>query len=389
MEAIPSFAPITAKVDGHALSLFVSGADRLAALLDIIEGAQTSLRLFFYMFSDDETARWVRDALVAAAARGVKVSLLIDGFGSGHCPDSVYQPLVDAGVHFARFLPRWGRRYMLRNHQKIVIADDARVLIGGANVDARYFADDPGGKSWHDLYLGVEGPAALRLAEYYDGLARWTKREGGGGVRSLIRLLGRKSEKRGPLRWLFNGPFRRLSPLTHSIRQDIDAAQQLDMIHAYFSPNWGMLRKIGRIVRRGGRARLITAARSDNQTTIAATRHCYRRLLRNGTEIAEYLPQMLHMKLIVADDAVYIGSANFDMRSLYINAEIMLRIEDKGFADAARGLVTAHMPHCDPITRAEHRARSSWTARMRWLVSYFIVSTVDFRLTRSFGLNRE
>lgn len=387
MTSIPTFAPITAEVEDHSLTLYIRGADRLAALLEIIEDATSSLRLFFYMFSDDETARRVRDALIAAAARGVKVSLLVDGFGSSHCPDAVYQPLIDAGISFARFVPRLGRRYLMRNHQKIVVADEARALVGGSNVDARYFDDDPEGKSWHDLYLVVEGPAAKRLARYYDGLAKWTK-AGTGSFRGLISLFSRRSERRGTLRWMFNGPFRRMSPLTRSIRHDIDHANQLDMVQAYFAPNWGTLRKIGRVVQRGGRARVITAARSDNQTTIAAARHCYRRLLRNGVEIAEYLPQMLHMKLIVADDAVYIGSANFDMRSLYINGEIMLRIEDKAFADSVRGLMAAHLPHCDDISLEEHRARSTGFARARWLVSYFLVSTLDFRMSRGLGLSR-
>ncbi len=134
--------------------------------------------------------------------------------------------------------------------------------------------------------------------------------------------------------------------------------------------------------------RLISAARSDNLTTIFAARHCYRRLLRNRIQIYEYLPQMLHMKLIVADDIVYIGSANFDMRSLYINGEIMIRVEDAGFAEKMRGLVSAHIPYCDEITRAEHKARSTWFVRLRWLVAYFIVSTVDFTVTRMISLAR-
>ena len=388
MVAIPQFAPIHAEVEGHQLTLLISGADRLAALLALIDESTESLRLFFYVFADDDTAHRVRDALIAAAVRGVTVSLLVDGFGTANCPDAVYQPLIDAGVGFARFSSRWGRRYLLRNHQKIAVADGARVIIGGSNIEATYFADDPGGKSWHDLYLRIEGPSALRLARYYDALRRWIESETG-SFNGLIRLLQRRSDHRGALRWLYNGPFRRMSPLTRSIRRDLDKAQQADLIQAYFSPNWGMLRKLGRIVRKGGKLRIITAARSDNSTTISAARHCYRRLLRNGVEIAEYQPQMLHMKLLVADNLVYVVSANFDMRSLYINTEIMFRIEDAGFADAVRGLVEAHMPHCEIITREIHKARTNWFTRARWLFAYFLVSSLDFTVTRGLNLRRE
>ena len=385
---IPHFDPIEARVDGHALRVLVSGADRFKAVLTMINAAQKSLRLFFYIFGNDVMAQQIRDALIAARARGVKVWLLVDGFGSGDRPDAVYEPLVNAGVIFARFYPQWGRRYLLRNHQKIIVADEAQALVGGSNIVEHYFADDPGGASWHDLYLTIEGPAAARLARYYDSLRRWMI-DDGTSLRGLIHILGRRSETKGQLRWLFNGPFRKISPLTRSIRHDIDTTDQLDMIQAYFAPNWGTLRKLGRIVKRGGSFRLITAARSDNNTTIAAARHCYRRLLRSGAQLHEYLPQMLHMKLIITDDAVYIGSANFDMRSLFINAEIMVRIEDKAFSDQMRGLFAAHTPHCDTITPAKHKIRSGGLTRLYWLMSYFLVSTVDFTVTRTMNLRRD
>ncbi len=387
MGSIPQFRQIDAEVDGHKLTLAISGHDRLALLLDTIETAQDSLRLFFYIFGNDATAARVRAALINARQRGVRVWLIVDGFGSAAWTDEVFKPLTEAGVHFSRFNPRWGRRYLLRNHQKIVVADDERALIGGSNVLDQYFADDPGGASWHDLLLRVEGPASKRLARYFDSLRRWTLSPRP-TLRMLLHMLSRRSDKSGPVRWLFNGPFSRLSPLTRSLRQDIGTVERLDMIQAYFAPNWGMLRRLANVERRGGDMRLISAARTDNVATVSAARHCYRRLLRNRIRIFEYLPQMLHMKLIVADNAVYVGSANFDMRSLYINGEVMLRIEDEGFAGQMRALVDAHVPYCDEISREKHRARSNWLTRMRWLLAYFVVSTVDFTVTRTISLRR-
>lgn len=388
MPAIPSFEAFDAQVDGHRLRVAADGADRLAMLIAVIEGANASLRLFYYIFADDDCGKRVKQALIEACGRGVKVSVLVDGFGSNNCPDSSFQPLIDAGCTFARFYPRWGRRYLLRNHQKMVIADEEVALVGGANVSDAYFNDDPDRPSWHDLMIRVEGPAAQRLARYHDALRRWMLSPKP-RFRGLLNILARRSEKKAaPLRWLFNGPFRTISPLTRCIRADLAGAKRLDMIEAYFAPNWGMLRRIARIEQRGGEARLVTAARSDNHMTIGAARHCYRRLLRNKVQIFEYLPQMLHMKLIVVDDATYIGSANFDMRSLYINAEIMLRIEDAAFAEKMRGFIAAHEPYCDEITRAEHKKRSGVFSRLRWLVSYFLVSTVDFSVTRSLSLRR-
>lgn len=388
MAGIPHFDPIEAEVEGHTLSLFISGKDRLAALIEIIDGAKESLRLFFYIYGDDLAAQRVTEALLAARARGVNVWLLVDGFGSGDRNDDAYAKIVEAGIVFCRFYPRYGRRYLLRNHQKIVIADGDVALIGGANVVENYFTDDPEGKSWHDLFLRVQGPSAKRLCVYYDALRRWMLSERP-HLRGLKHILARKSEKKGaPLRWLFSGPFRTISPLTRQIVLDLDHAKRLDTIQAYFSPNWAMLRRIGRIVRRGGEARIMTAQRSDNSITIPAARHTYRRLLKRGVRIFEYSPQMLHAKLLVIDDVTYIGSANFDMRSLYINAEIMLRIESAEFADKMRALVAAHEPWCEEVTRAVHRKRSTPLARLRWLISYFIVAGVDHTVTRRLSLRR-
>ena len=83
---------------------------------------------------------------------------------------------------------------------------------------------------------------------------------------------------------------------------------------------------------RRGRARLITAAKSDNNATIAAARFTYRRLLSRGVEIYEYRATKLHTKLVVLDDVVHIGSSNLDIRSLYLNMELMLRVDDATFA---------------------------------------------------------
>jgi cardiolipin synthase A/B len=380
--SIPQFAPIETSVDGHRLTLKTGGQERLNMLLSLIDNARETLQLFFYIFADDNAGRQVRNALLAARGRGVEVSVLVDGFGSQDLPDSRFAGLVAGGVRFARFIPRWGRSYLLRNHQKMVIADRRIVLIGGANIADIYFADDPAGHSWHDLMLQVEGPAAARLSRYFDGLERWMEGHPP-RLRSLVQILRDHSESEGAVRWQMGGPFRRLSPMTREIRRAIERAQSVDMIQAYFAPNWGFLRKLGRVAKRGS-YRLITAAHSDNITTIAAARHCYRRLLRYGAKIFEYCPQMLHAKLLVVDDVTWIGSANFDMRSLYINTEIALRIEDKGFADTMRALVDAHLPHCEAIDRASHRRNSGPVKRLVRLISYFIVATVDSRLTRRF-----
>lgn len=379
--------PGTYEVDGDRLTLFPDGPERMTALLALIDGAGQSLRLLYYIYADDEAGRAVRDALLRAVARGVRVAMIVDGFGMA-AGAGFFRSLVDAGASVCRYEPRFGRRYLLRNHQKLALADDARAMIGGFNVEDDYFGTVEGG-AWRDLGLLVEGKAAARLAHYFDALLEWTHRDTP-RFRDLRTILKRQSEMQGTgkLRWLFGGPTRRLSPWALVVKSDMARATRLDMIAAYFAPNPAMLRRIERIVKRGGTAQVMTAAISDNDATIAAARHCYRRLLRRGVGILEYGATKLHSKLFVIDDIVHIGSANFDVRSLYLNLEMMLRIDDPAFAAHMRRYFAGEAERSRVVAMAEVE-EAGWFRRIQWGIAYFIVAVVDANVTRrlNFGID--
>jgi len=380
MHDVPSISEFTRPVDidGNRLTLLPDGPERLEALIDLIESARESLRLLYYIWVDDHVGRRVRDALVEAQRRGVRVSLLIDDFGASAAP-GFFQPLIDAGARFCRFVPRWGRRYLLRNHQKLALADSRRVIVGGFNISADYFGRIEDG-AWRDLGLMVEGPSVACLAGYFDAVFRWAE-DDDDSIRKLRRMLSRHSTRDGALHWLFGGPTRRLSPWARSIKGDMLIATQLDMIIAYFAPSRSALRRMFGVARRG-RVRLVTPARTDHQWTVNSARFFYGRLLKRGVEIFEYQPTKLHSKLMVLDDVVHIGSANFDLRSLYLNLEMMLRIEDRQFAEMMRRFVDAEIAASERITRAAHKARATWWNRLKWSVAYFLVATADYNLAR-------
>jgi cardiolipin synthase len=384
-------APTPFDVAGNRLTLILEGPERLDALVALIDAARISLRVLFYIYAEDASGQRVRDALVAAADRGVTVSLIIDGFGSD-ASDAFFQPLVDAGGSMCRFQPRWGRRYLLRNHQKLALADgeaaDPQVIVGGFNVSDDYFGTTAD-QAWRDLGLLVEGPAAGRLAGYFDALAQWARTKKS-RMRTLRRALDSWSEPAGDTRWLLGGPARRLSPWALAVKRDMRGARRLDMIVAYFAPNPAMLRRIEAVARKGGVARVLTAAKSDNNATIGAARHTYRRLLRRGVRVFEYQPTKLHTKLFVVDDAVHIGSANFDMRSLYLNLELMLRIEDRAFAGHLRAYFEGELARSHEISRAEHR-KVGTIERIKWAIAYFVVAVVDYGVSRrlNFGIEAD
>lgn len=375
---------IETEVDGQKLSVIVDGVARFAALQTLIADARKTLKLFYYIFAEDSHGFLVREALIDACNRGVAVSVLIDGFGSGKVGDAFFQPLIEAGAQFARFLPRYGRRYLLRNHQKMLIADGRRALIGGGNIAADYFSESTPLDQWHDLALVVDGTSVARLAAWFDDLNLWV-RSAKPGIRSLQKMLIEHSQASGQIRWVMGGPFRRLSPYARALRNDLDAAHMVDMIQAYFAPNWSFLRRLGRIATRG-QLRIITAALSDNSTTIGAARHCYALLLNRSSKIYEYQASKLHMKLIIADDVVYLGSANYDTRSLYINVELMLRISDHAFAQALRHFYVGEIAKSQLVDSGWLKRTSGPFRRLRWFAAYFLFSTVDYTISRRFNI---
>lgn len=383
-DATPPADEKTVEVDGNRLTILPDGPERMEALLSLIDGAKRSVRLLYYIYKDDEAGTRVYLAMERALDRGVAVSLMIDSFGA-YTPDQYFTSLIAKGLTYGRFHPSFGRRYLIRNHQKLAMADEQLVLIGGFNIEDSYFGTIEDG-AWRDLGLLVEGPAVARLARYFDALSRWTL-EKGAKIRSLNRIIRRFNENHGALQWTFGGPTRGLSPWARATSRDLLSCRDVEMIEAYFAPTWAILRRIGR-VGRTGRARIIMAAKSDNHATIAAARYTYKNLLRRGVQIFEYQPTKLHTKLVVLDDIVHVGSSNFDIRGLYLNLEMMLRVDDPAFAAMMRDYFEREVAVSLPITPELHSERSGLLTRLIQAISFFLVTTADYTITRRLNLGR-
>ncbi len=380
VSTLPSLPGAPFTVADHAIRLLHAPDDRLQAMLILIDSAQQSIALSIYMFHNDTSGSEVRDALVRAAERGVAVDVLIDSFGSAEVADSFFRPIADAGGQYHYFSSRWRLSYVIRNHQKLLIIDDRHALVGGYNITDQYFGRR-GPESWEDLGVTLSGPEVARMGAYLRELIALSA-DGGMRLLALRRLIRSWHAGSGPIQWLVGGPTNRLSPWALSLKRDLQSAQRADLVAAYFSPSQTILRRIAGVPKRGGVLRLILAGRTDNGATIGAARILYGYLLKRNVQIAEYQPQLLHTKLLVIDDAVYIGSANLDVRSLFINKEVMLRIVDPAFAAHMRAHVNAM--DSDSIQQDDeiHRARLGWLSRLRWSMAYLLVNTIDFNIGR-------
>ncbi|MDG6079070.1 phosphatidylserine/phosphatidylglycerophosphate/cardiolipin synthase family protein [Erythrobacter litoralis] len=374
--------PFEATAAGQHLTFFPDGKDRREALLKLVAEAEERLDVCFYIFAEDAISTEFRDALCEAARRSVEVTLIIDRFGAA-ATDEFLKPLTECGGRFLCFSARWSRRYLIRNHQKIVIADGKRAMFGGFNIEDDYFAP-PRDNGWNDLAILIEGSTVAGLTDWFANLLEWTEDEDA-QFRAIRRAVRQWEWRDGEARWLIGGPTRGLSTWAKDVSDDLEEGERLDIFMAYFSPPRRLRRRIGRIAEKG-RTRLLMAGKSDNGATIGAARALYRELLDHGACIWEFMPCKLHTKLIVLDDAVYMGSANFDMRSLYLNLELVLKIEDKALANRMREFVSQHLPASERITPELHARRSTLFNRMRWWAGWLLVSVVDYTVSRRLNL---
>jgi cardiolipin synthase len=354
-----------------------AGQEIFPAMLEAMAAAQKSIRLETYIYSDGKLGRQFLGALLAAVRRGVQVQILVDALGSWLLPDDFFEPLVAAGAEVRRFnhLHLW--RFGVRNHRKLLICDDATMVIGGFNVADEYDGDGVT-RGWCDVGVRIENPTlAGELAASFDELFALSDFR----RNPLMRLRAFKRKRKPPQKpageLLLSHPGRGAGPFQTALYQDLAKAREVRIVSAYFLPTRRLRRDLMRVARRGGRVQLILAGQSDILVSQLAGRSLYRRLLKAGVEIYEYQPQILHAKLILSDGVVYAGSSNLDIRSLNLNYELMLRLEDKTVAVETRGIFERLLKHSQRIEL--HQWRKSQTFWQRWKNhwAHFLLARID------------
>ena len=354
-----------------------TGQEIFPAMLAAIHEARESIRLETYIYADGNIGRQFRDALIRAARRGVRVSVLVDALGCWRLPDVFFEPLIAAGGTVRRFNPLRLWRFGVRDHRKLLVCDSRTAFTGGFNLADEYDGDGLR-RGWCDLGVRIENKVlAGELAASFDklfALADFRRKP-------LLRL--RVFKRRQKSRMLPAGPSPGhppgpdASPLRAALHHDLVRARDVRIMTAYFLPTRKLRRALLRVVRRGGRVQLILAGKSDVLVAQLAGRNLYRRLLTAGVEIYEYQPQILHAKLVVANNVAYAGSANFDLRSLKLNYELMLRFEAETAAAAARDIFDDALKHCRKIDLPHWRASQSFWQRWQQHWAHFLLTRLD------------
>jgi cardiolipin synthase len=357
-----------------------AGREIFPAMLDAIGCARVSVRLESYTCSPGSLAVRFLEALTNARRRGAYVRVLVDAIGSLTLPEAFWAPLRAAGGEVRQFNPLSLNRFGIRDHRKLLVCDEQVAFIGGFNIAQEYDGDGVT-SGWWDIGLKLAGPLVSELAEAFDRMFARSDFRHKRFIR-LRRFGAKKTIDAREERLLLSGPGRGRSPIKQALRRDLSQARQVKIIVAYFLPTWRIRRSLARVVRRGGQVQLILPGKSDVLVSQLAGQSLYRRFLKAGVEICEYQPQVLHAKLFIIDDVVYIGSANLDQRSLNINYELMIRIENRQMADQAREIFAETLRLSQPITSEQWRqSRTLWRRlKQRW--AYFLLVRIDPAVAR-------
>lgn len=308
---------------GNSLTLLGDGEATWAALVALIDGAERSIDVATYVLGNDRIGDDLVRRLARRAADGLEVRLLVDAIGSWRTPRSEVRPLIDAGGQVAWFMPLirrpWRGRTNLRNHRKIMIADDRLVVAGGANLAEEYLGPTPLPGRWTDLSFRLEGPAVLPYADLFRSDWHFAA---GGEVRPIDARVDPVGD--AAIQVVPSGPDVPEDPLYATILAACFAARErLWTVTPYFVPGESLLEALAIAARRGVDVRLVIPRKSNQFLADLARGSYLRDLQRAGGRILLFEDGMLHAKVLLADRSLaMIGSANLDARSLFLNYEV-------------------------------------------------------------------
>jgi cardiolipin synthase len=369
---------------GNRLTLLTNGEQYFPALVAALDAAREEIFLETYIFAADETGSLVADALARAAVRGVRVRLLIDGFGAHDFAPRFLAMLEQAGARVLVYRPEVGlfnaRRSRLRRMHRKLASIDARVaFVGGINV-----IDDFDGPELapprYDYAVRIEGPLVARVraeAAKLWSLVSWARRG-----RRGPRLRARDDELAVPR--IRDGQRAALlvrDNLRH--RRDIEKAylshigharQEIVIACAYFFPGRRLRHALVGAAARGVRVVLLLQGRVEYALQHYATRALYEPLLDAGVEIREYHLALLHAKVAVFDRRrASVGSSNIDPFSLLLAREANVFVNDRSFAGELRDSIERAMNAGARVLPIQQWKRRPWWQRLRIRIAYSIV----------------
>ncbi|OEV26482.1 phospholipase [Streptomyces nanshensis] len=323
-----------AATEGNDLRVLRNGDEIFPAMLKAIRAARYTIDMMTFVYWRGDIAREFAGALAARAREGVRVRLLLDGFGSRLIEQDLLDDMADAGVRVVWFRkPLWISPFKQnhRCHRKALVVDERVAFTGGVGIAEEWSGNARNENEWRDTHIEVRGPAVDGIAaafaqnwaethhELFDDSDRFIEHDVHG---SSVVQVTRGSASFG---------WQDMQTLIHVVLET--AQEHVRLATAYFAPDEHFIGLLCRAARRGVTVEVLAPGRCTDKRVcrIAGQRH-YSALLDAGVEIREYQPTMFHAKIMTIDGvAALIGSTNFNRRSLDHDEEVMLTVLDEDF----------------------------------------------------------
>lgn len=366
--------------EGHRVELLENGEEYYPRVFAAIAAAEREVMVETFILYDDPVGQRFREAVLAAAARGVQIQLTLDGYGSAPLTEAFIEPMVRAGVRVHIYDPVktiFGKRTHIfrRLHRKLVVVDRRIAWCGGINI-AHDHVRDFGALSKQDYALEVEGPVVAEIHQAMLAMlppAERAPRPAWGWLRRRRRapVAAAPAPRCGGalVALVVRDNGRHRADIERIYRVGVRAAKrQIIIANAYFFPGYRLLRDLRRAARRGVDVRLILQGNPDMKFVQWAANTLHDYLLRAGVRIYEYCERPMHAKVALIDeDWSTVGSSNLDPLSLFLNLEANLVVRDAGLAAALRASLERLMAqHCREIKPEQATRRTL----LRQLLSY-------------------
>lgn len=307
----------------NKIKIFHTGSDKFRQLIDDIRNAKSFIYFQYYIFADDKLGNQLKNELIEASRRGVKVKVIYDHIGSFSVKSRFFNSMrregIDAQPFFRVAFPPFATRINWRNHRKLCVIDGSIGYVGGMNVADRYI---DGGRfdRWRDTHLRIQGPGVAALQ--YSFAVDWSFM--GNKLLDLPTNFSHYNEADSAgVQLLTSGPTSEWSNIAMLMLKAISNAKRRVFIQTpYFLPTESLLRALQAAALSRVDVRVMIPRRSDSAMLTYASRSYIMECLRAGIKVYLYNGGMLHSKTMVIDDKFSsIGSANIDFRSFEHNFE--------------------------------------------------------------------
>lgn len=349
--------------EGNAVEVLTNGVNFYPAMLQAIGSATKSINLECYIFEPGVIGRQFIDALCERAARGVRVTVVLDAIGNFGWWRRVSTPLRAAGCRVHRYQRiTWYRLARLNNrtHREILVVDGRVAFTGGAGIADRWERPYKGKPAWRDTMLRFEGPVVSAIQGIF--AENWLECRGeiltGPDTYSPHQVMGTTAAFATR-----SSPSDRATSSRVLFQTLVESANARVIIGTpYFLPDKAFRRAFIRTAERGVDIRVIVPGPdTDQQWVRLASRRMYGPMLKAGVRIYEYHPGMTHAKYLLVDDIWgSIGTTNLDNRSFEHNDEINVVVRDRAVNLRLGEDAEADMAHAREVTRAAWEQRPAW-----------------------------